>query len=226
MHDRYEDSRELIWDRVIEDPSRSLSMGPKIWNHDFVQSSEEEWSDADDDGLGSDAHEYYEEDRICNLDFGQIKSQPNKYKPTLNSLGENKSNESIGGPAKADIETPVVPDLNNSPQSSRFFSFVDIDDNMEEDFDFSEEAEVEQAITDAIERKRRHKKKGSRKSQNKGANKSGSKRSNKICRESISSHKEEINQTIKIGEELGIQFNGNQDVVEKVVYREGATLKR
>ncbi|KAI3517179.1 hypothetical protein L1887_16389 [Cichorium endivia] len=93
-------------------------------------------------------------------------------KPIVNISGENflSPNDKDSyvlpvGPEKVDMRAPLVPDLNSTPQSSGFYPFVDLEDNLDDDFDFGEEDDVEQALEDEIDRKRRRKKKGETKKQ-------------------------------------------------------------
>ncbi|KAI3724236.1 hypothetical protein L2E82_36007 [Cichorium intybus] len=164
---------------------------------------------------------------LKNVDHGHIKIGPQVVEPSYPEDCIEDPSKGVG--VESGKELPkvgcgeiCVPDLNNSPQNLGLFPFVNSEDSMDEDMYIRDDEDLEQAIADEIDRKKRHRKKGFRKSQSKGSSRGDGERSNRSGRASASSFQEEVNQTIRIGEELGIQFNGNRAMIEQVLHREGA----
>ncbi|KAI3778629.1 hypothetical protein L2E82_08010 [Cichorium intybus] len=219
--------------KVVEDSFYSLSMGPKSWEHILDQLTEAEWTEGEDDDLGGDALAEGEENLINSgmpNDIEENRRVPlhdnSKKKSLLERWTCRRSQAQVwrraGSLLRRTMERRLFRILITRHKTLVFFPFVDSEDNMDEDLDIGDEEDIEQAISDAIDRKIRHRKKGSRKSQSKGISKGDSERSNRSGNVSSSSFHDEVNQTIRIGEELGVQFKGNRVMVEQVIHREGA----
>ncbi|KAI3508995.1 hypothetical protein L1887_24018 [Cichorium endivia] len=162
------------------------------------------------------------------LSGGPLGGKPNLINLSGNPVSPNNIDKyiSVEKNKKGDCGAPLVPDLNNTLQSFGFFPFVDSEDNLDDEFDFGDDDVVEQSIEDEIERRRRHKKKGEKKSKGKRRSNGESSRSKDSSSANGSSYQEEIEQTMKIGEELGVQFNGKRSVVQDSIHREGARMKK
>ncbi|KAI3690868.1 hypothetical protein L2E82_49080 [Cichorium intybus] len=120
-----------------------------------------------------------------------------------------------------------LPDINNSPKSSGCFPFIGNDDEMDETQDLGEEDDLELTIHEEIEKKRKNRKKISRKhARNNGFTHGDRLSSSKQRSEGCSSRLEEIEQTFRIGEEIGVRFNCQRDLIEKAISREGAGKNR
>ncbi|KAI3767612.1 hypothetical protein L2E82_17869 [Cichorium intybus] len=151
-------------------------------------------------------------------------------------LGENNpcSNSPISGHTEGGPVGPycfrekasLVPDLNDSPNSSGFFPFIQNVDVEDEDFDLGGEDDIEQAISDEIERKRKLRKKGSKYPRNPMEANRGSQSNFSSGSQSKNSRQDEINQTIRIGEEIGVNWNGCKELVDKVIDAEGGNRFR
>ncbi|KAI3711146.1 hypothetical protein L2E82_41020 [Cichorium intybus] len=155
------------------------------------------------------------------LNCGSLKDKPISISPK-----GGKEAAKASGPALVGLGAPSVPDLNNSPKSSGCFPYIENDDEMDETLDLGEEDDLEQAIKDEIEKKRKNRKKVSRKHSCNGSNQGDRLSSSKQRSEGCSSRFEEIEQTFRIGEEIGVRFNGQRDLVEKTISREGAGKNR
>ncbi|KAI3765800.1 hypothetical protein L2E82_15844 [Cichorium intybus] len=207
--------------RAVEDHIRSFGMAPNCSNMEQGQSSDEEWWDTDNEERGNEENmeNYKEDEKVAKkhseagqagegsgfTNFGlQSKNEPNSISPKSKSKLED-----VCGPIQKDLGAPVVPDLNNSPSSLGYFPFIENDENLEDNFDLGDEIEIEQEINEEIERKRRHKKKGARKSSSRWESQGGDLESDYQGCESSNSCQKEIDQTIRIGDELESKCSGS-----------------
>ncbi|KAI3517630.1 hypothetical protein L1887_16845 [Cichorium endivia] len=162
------------------------------------------------EGVNGNLLEVHKEPKVKNI-------EPNTFNP-----GDSPILEPASGPVRLDSGAPRVPNLNNSPNSSGVFPFLDTVEIEEEEYDLGVEDEIEQAISNEIERKRRSKRKGQKNSRIAKPSQKEKSLSVKSTSDCSNARWEEINQTIRIGEELGINFNGKRDLVEEAISRDGA----
>ncbi|KAI3722266.1 hypothetical protein L2E82_33297 [Cichorium intybus] len=234
---------EIFKIKVIEDPSCSFGLAPKINSQEVDQSSYEGWLDLDTERMEMD--EFIEEaENVQNCEAPEDNddngSAPMHAQSVESRIGKDCDKEQTsrsGGkgktasfralaPAIIGRGAPFVPDLNNSPVSMGFFPFLENDEASEDAFDIREEEELEQAINDEIDRKRRCKRKGGKKHVRGGANREVISEADKQKREGSFSKSHEVDQTIKIGEELGIRFQGSRSLVENAISKEGGIKSR
>ncbi|KAI3710985.1 hypothetical protein L2E82_40786 [Cichorium intybus] len=131
-----------------------------------------------------------------------------------------------GGSGKGERGPTYIPDLNNSPNSTGFFPFIENVEDEVDDFDFGMEESIEQEIADEIEKKKRNRKKGGKKGRNQER-----KKSTKVSEEissggSKGSRGEEIKKTMEIGVELGVNWEGREDLVGQAFDAEGGNFFR
>ncbi|KAI3763704.1 hypothetical protein L2E82_13698 [Cichorium intybus] len=155
----------------------------------------------------------------CSVD--PVHRGPSSRKSRSQSPGDKSKRGWPVGPNSGERGALNFLDLNDSPSSSGCFPFVEDVEKEVEDYDLGEEDVIEQAISDEIDRKKRQRKKESRNSRNfmKGQNQNRAESNSEIG--SKNSRLEEINHTLSIGEELGINWNGFRELVDKAVDNHG-----
>ncbi|KAI3766295.1 hypothetical protein L2E82_16348 [Cichorium intybus] len=133
-----------------------------------------------------------------------------------------------GGPDKPDGLEPEakVQDLNESPIASGFYPFVENVDFDEDEIQLCDEDIIEQAISDKIEKKRRNRRKRDGNTRNLPQSQTDGSIESTSRMESKSGNSEEINQTLKFGEKLGINFRGDVELVKRAVAMEGGFATR
>ncbi|KAI3682063.1 hypothetical protein L2E82_50211 [Cichorium intybus] len=262
--------------RVIENPSRSLNLAPRVDDQDQVQSSEGDWLD-----LGHNQWENVEEmeKEISNNQGEMLEAPLGNQQPTqtIESRGYRNKESGVEVQSPREVErsvwssdvhakdrgvgTSAEPleqdgsggnfnssnsptkevengglgpvgsrlkekgimrafDLNNSPHSTGVFPFIEEVDDEEEILDFGIEDEIEQQIENEIEKKRRKRRKEGKSVRNNAGIKGASSRNNSSG-DTMDSRTEEIRKTIEIGSELGINWEGNEEIVGKALDQEG-----